>query len=472
VADIPFTFPNGVRGTLSEDGKIAMLGKAAAPDQKPSALSGPGATDPDAPSPMDYGKDVLGRQRTQPVKTPGVGRPADPMEVDPIAQGVVGGVLGAGAGALAGGLVPAVAGPVVGGAVNGATQTAVQGGTPGEIAAGAGIGGLAGGAGQVAHAIGNAPAAAAERVAAARPTQVTGGARSKVAKAVVNNPEALDEISAAHPDLAKTLYSGADPAAKAEAVDTKLGELTSANDAVHDQIAKQHPSAVDGRIPLEPTERKLQALANKAHDAGNSKLRDAANTAIAGLKDFADSGGRISPSQLRGVRNTLAENISGAAPPGSALATAATRNAGAVKATLNEAIADLADETPGVDAAALKTRNRHIAALIPVQQSLEEQAGSAALKPPSNPISRLARAIGKPAETVAHYAERAPSVIDQHLAKLAGPSGPAGVAALKAVALQPSAATLRAAVQAGVTPQVALQVARLGAGQMQPAGAQ
>jgi hypothetical protein len=73
---------------------------------------------------------------------------------------------------------------------------------------------------------------------------------------------------------------------------------------------------------------------------------------------------------------------------------------------------------------------------------------------------------------VAHIAERAPSVIDQHLAKLAGPSGPAGIAALKAVALQPSAATLRAAVQAGVTPQVALQVARLGAGQMQPAGAQ
>jgi hypothetical protein len=54
--------------------------------------------------------------------------------------------------------------------------------------------------------------------------------------------------------------------------------------------------------------------------------------------------------------------------------------------------------------------------------------------------------------------------VQEHLTTLAGSAGPEGVAALKAVALSPTLATLHAAVKAGVPAYIALQVAKLGQG--------
>lgn len=129
---------------------------------------------------------------------------------------------------------------------------------------------------------------------------------------------------------------------------------------------------------------------------------------------------------------------------------------------INDALSDLADETPTVDAEALKQRNRHIASLIPAQQFLEQKAEQEAGKVPGK-LAETVRALAHPGHTAVKIAEAAPSVVDQHLAKLAAGAGPGAVAALKAVVLNPTRATLQAAVAAGIKPQVALQVARIGA---------
>lgn len=408
-------------------------------------------------APADYGKDVLGRQRTQPVA---IGRGADPMEVDPIAQGVVGGVVGAGAGAIAASAVPALAAPIVGGAVNGATQTAVQGGSPGDIAAGAAGGAVFGGAGPTKQAIGEAAAA---RNVARVPTAITGGATSKAAKAVVGSRDVLRETALAHPDLQRVILSGDEPA-KIKAISGKLDTLTAANDADFDRIGAQHPAAVGGRVPTVDLLQKLQKFAQKAHDAGDESLLDATSKAIDSVQKF-DMGGTISPSQIRGVRNGLAKKIAGAAP----LSTV-SRETGAVKGAINDALSDLADDTPGLDANALKERNRQIASLLPAKDFLEQKAETAAAKPPGA-IAAAVRTLAHPADAAVHIAERAPSVIDQYLARLAG-GDPAQHAALKAVALGPTAQTIRQAVASGVTPQLALRVARMAAGVQQPAVAQ
>ena len=120
--------------------------------------------------------------------------------------------------------------------------------------------------------------------------------------------------------------------------------------------------------------------------------------------------------------------------------------------------------TPGVDVPAFKQRNRQVSTLIPVETALREQAAKEAGQAPGGLVG-VVRKLVHPKETAIHAAEAIPSMVDQHLASLAGPSGPAGVAALKAVALSPTRETLQAAVRAGITPQVALQVARLGAQQ-------
>lgn len=317
------------------------------------------------------------------------------------------------------------------------------------------VGGVIGDvAGAVARPIGEAAKA---RLTKSLPTAITGGATSKAAKGVIGARDILQETAKAHPDLQAAILSG-DDATKHAAISGKLDALTAANDEATNAIATDHPRAVGGRVPTDSLYFKLQDFAQKAHEAGDESLLDATSKAIDSIQKF-ESAGTISPSQLRGVRNGLAKKIAGQAP----LSTVA-RETGAVKGVINEAISGLAEETPTVDAGALKERNRHIASLLPAQQFLEQKAETEAGKVPGR-LAEVARAVSHPAATAAHLAERIPSVIDTHLAKLAGNSGPAGVAALKAVALSPSRQTLQAAIQAGVAPQVALQVARLGAQQ-------
>ncbi len=298
-------------------------------------------------------------------------------------------------------------------------------------------------------------AAAKARLAERLPTSITGGATSKAAKGVIAARDILRETAAAHPDLQAALLTGSDEV-KHGAISSKLDALTSANDAATEAIAKDHPRAIGGRVPTDGLYYKLQDFAQKAHEAGDEALLEAATKAVDSIQKF-ESAGTISPSQLRGVRNGLAKKLAGQAP----LSTVA-RETGAVKGVINEAISDLAEETPTVDAQALKQRNRHIASLIPAQQFLEQKAEQAAGVVPGK-LASAVRAVAHPGHTAVHVAEAVPSVVDRHLATLAGDAGPGAVAALKAVALNPTRATLQAAVAAGVKPQVALQVARIGA---------
>ena len=406
---------------------------------------------------------VTGDTNPAPLATDVSAPPEAPLvKEDPIGNAIVG------AGALKAGAAAARAIPgVVGAAAEGATAAGVpvlaETGDPKQAARAA----LAGvGVGTAAHVLPAIPGAIGDAAAARNveriPTAVTGGATSKAAKGVVAARDVLRETAQAHPDLQNVILSG-DDAAKHSAISSKLDSLTAANDADVERIANHHPNAVGGRVPAGPLYEKLRDFAAKAHEAGDESLLEATSKAIDSVQKF-EAAGTISPSQLRGVRNGLAKKIAGAAPLGQS-----ARETAAVKSVLNDALSDLADETPGLYAAALKTRNRQIASLLPAQSFLEEKAEREAGKVPGK-LAAVARAVAHPTATLAHAAEQAPSMIDVHLAKLAGNSGPAGVAALKAVALSPTRDTLQAAVRAGVTPQIALQVARLGAAQ--PGGAQ
>jgi hypothetical protein len=296
------------------------------------------------------------------------------LEGDPIAQGLVGGAEGAVLAAPVAGLVglasPA-AGRLVGGAVSGGAATAAQGGDAMDVLKGAGLGAL-----MAVPSAGRAGVrSAGDRVAARMQTDVTGGARSKAAKQVLAAGDALDEVYEAHPGLKKTLATGS-TAEKANAVRAKLDELTEANDAATEAIAKHH-----GKISTDLPTARLQGLAERFEAAGDEIGRDAVTSTLETIDSFAqNSAGTLSAQQLRGIRNGLAKTIAKKAPglpPGEA-----ERAATAIKAELNETIADLAGKTPGVDVEALKLRNKQISALLPVQTQLMERAQAEGLAPP------------------------------------------------------------------------------------------
>ncbi len=306
------------------------------------------------------------------------------LEGDPLLQTLVAGSMGAALGAGAAGLTSAIApaaAPLIGGMTAGGSATAAQGGDTRDVLMGALLGGAPGAASSVRALARQAP----EAVAARLPTEITGGGRTKAAKAVVGSdllPDTLD----AHPELKKTLSTPGDPGAKAKAVTAKLAELTDENDAVTEAIAKHH-----GKISTDVPLARLQKLAETAEEAGDEVTRDAVTKTIESIDGFSKGGGTITAQQLRGIRNGLASKIQQAAP-GSAAFSKQGQAALAVKAAVNDAIADLAEKTPGVDVAALKARNGQIASLIPVQTTLEEQAAKLKLDKGGEPLTDALRA--------------------------------------------------------------------------------
>ena len=334
------------------------------------------------------------------------------LEGDPLLQAITGTAmaapLAAAAGAGAGALAPALA-PIVSGATGGAAATAMQGGDAKQVILGAGLGGLFGAPGAARALAEGAPEAVASRMQ----TDITGGARGKTAKQVLGARGILDETLDAHPDLKKTLSTSSDVATKASAVSRKLAELTDQNDEVAEAIAKHH-----GRISLAFPTSRLEALAQAAKESGDLSLRDAAQGVAKDLTEVADSTvplkpgkgggvGTVTADQLRGVRNGIANRIASASPglPPSVAMQAASR----IRATLNEAIADLAGETPGVDVPALRARNRQIASLLPVKDSLAEQLRAQGLKPPPDLAADL---IEHPKATIAHAVRSLPAKAD------------------------------------------------------------
>lgn len=472
---------------MSDDGKVNILGRAPDPSQVPAGAA-PGAGTRQEKNQTD---EELGI--SSPLATPkgrvfrglsGDTNPfpkatdiSAPTEAPLVKEDPIGTVI-AGAGAAKAGAVAARGiGGAIGSAVEGATAAGVpalvESGDP-KLAARAALGGAA--LAPVVHTLPDLPGAIGDKFTAARrakvPTAVTGGATSKLARNVTGAGDLLRDTAEAHPDLQDAILSGNDQK-KYEAVSGKLDELTNASDADVEHIAKAHPNARGGRVPAGPLYSKLQDFAQEAHNAGDESLLDATAKAIDSIQRFEGDTGSISPQQLRGVRNGLAKKVAGAAPLSSV-----ARETGAVKGVLNEALGDLADETPGLDSAKIRERNKQIASLIPVHDFLADKLDRADLEPPKGALGKLADVASKvdvthPLANVVKPAQAlvgaiAPRV-EKHLANLAGNTGPAGVAALKAVVLRPTRETLQEAIRVGIPAQVALQVARLGS---QPVGAQ
>jgi hypothetical protein len=98
-----------------------------------------------------------------------------------------------------------------------------------------------------------------------------------------------------------------------------------------------------------------------------------------------------------------------------------------------------------------------------VGKALREKAANATEEAAAATEAAHAAEVGAPVGGVSDQPHPALTpTVEQHLTTLAGSAGPAGVEALKAVALRPSLDTLHAAVKAGVPSYIALQVARLG----------
>lgn len=113
--------------------------------------------------------------------------------------------------------------------------------------------------------------------------------------------------------------------------------------------------------------------------------------------------------------------------------------------------------------AAVKPFAKAAGTVVPAVRAVTKEAlesPAAMLEAVKHPLAHVA----SKALELSHPVTRAAQLtIDEHLAKLAGETGEAGAAALKAIALRPSRETLAAAVRIGIAPRIALQVARLGA---------
>lgn len=313
-------------------------------------------------------------------------------------------IAGAGAGKVAGkaiGKLSPILARIAEPAVAGATTSALQGGDRMTNLKAAGIGAALGVPGAALSLIREAPAAVAERL----PTAVTGGLKTKAAKKVLAS-DITDDVLDAHPDLKKTLATSSDPEKRLGAAASTLNKLEAANEPVYEAIQKHH-----GGVPLLVVADKLGGLAEEAHASGDLGTADAVEAIVGNLDRLADKG-KVTAQQLRGVRNALAARIQ-TAPPGSPAAFSQAAATAKVKTAINDAIADIAGQTPGIDVAALKARNKQIAGLLPIKQSLEEQKLKAVAAGPHDP---LAEAIRHPGHVVAGLVDKAPAVLDQKLA--------------------------------------------------------
>jgi hypothetical protein len=349
--------------------------------------------------------DQLGTAKTLP---PGFVPERGLIREDP-AMDVATTIAGAGAGKVAGGLMgklsPHIA-KIIEPAVAGATTSALQGGDRGTNAKAALIGAAFGVPGAALSLVRGAPAAVAERL----PTQITGGLKTKAAKKVVAGG-LTDDVLEAHPQLKKVLATAPDVGTKFNATSSTLGKLTNANDAVYDAIQAQHQG-----VPLEPIAKHIQAVAERAHAEGNEVLEDAAQSAIENLQrygDVTDKRGMVATAtQVRGVRNNLARRVQAMSP--TLTPTDAQAAADEIRRAISDGIEDIAGKTKGVDVAGLRERNRQIAALMPLQRSLREQALNEKLLPPHDLLSDF---IEHPSKKIAGLVREIPAHGDVFLSK-------------------------------------------------------
>lgn len=346
----------------------------------------------------------VNKYRTAPQELPPDFKPEQPLGHEDPAMDIATTMAGGAGGKLIGkgiAKLSPIAAKIVEPAVGGALTSALQGGSAKQNLIAAGIGGALGVPGAALKLIRGAPAAVAERI----PTAVTGGLKSKAAKQVVAG-DALGDALTAHPGLKNTLATSGSVAEKFNATGSTLGKLTTANDAVYDAIQAQHQG-----IPLDGIAKKIQGVAAAAHADGNEVLEKAAESAIENLQrygDVADKRGLVATAtQVRGVRNNLARKVQALNPTlGPSDAQAA---ADEIKRAINEGIEDIAGKTKGVDVDALRARNKQIAALLPVQRTLREQALAAKLMEGHDPLADF---IADPKKKVAGLVSAIPAHAD------------------------------------------------------------
>lgn len=329
------------------------------------------------------------------------GRPMDPMEADPIAQGVV---LSATLGPLGRAAYNAVA-PAIGSLPAGIGIGAGEGYlgskmTGGDATTGALFGAMFGGLG-----VGGAkPSSAA---ISKNNTQVikdinrgTTKAPGKLANDVRYRSGDLGDVLSELPDTRKSVVTNAraNPGAAGKDVKGALRDLTAENDAVFDAIQSQH-----GGVPLDGIAGRLTQLESKLNQQGRGVAADAAARFRDDLVNRYGVGGtagvRLTSEQIRNIRNDIGDL---AFPGGGAQPKGARAALGDIYNEVNGAIEDVAGMTQGVDAAAFKARNRQISSLIPVQKALGSRvAATADLEPSmfgriknaaSNATTRLNRA--------------------------------------------------------------------------------
>lgn len=334
-------------------------------------------------SPIDYGRDILGRQRTAPgpypvdggVRVNGHTRPLDPMEADPLAQTVATTTVLGPAGRVISGALPRYMSPLVAAGEGGAASASMGG----DFGSGFALGGALGTIGAVARKA--SPAAAAARGEARLTTDITRGASKPVSasKKLANDVKfqgnkEIAQVADELPDVGQALKTQAktNPKAAHKVTTDALDALTDAQDADYARIQRQH-----GGVDLHPIAERLAALEDRLNKQGFGAKADAvARVRTDWLKRYAGDPNvgladvKLTAQQVRNMRNKLwrTADPTREMDPGDRRAAAAD-----IARILNKEIEDVAADTRGVDLEKFKTRNRQISTLIPVQKALADR---------------------------------------------------------------------------------------------------
>lgn len=348
-----------------------------------SALSGPGARDPDAADTVEYGRhpvtgQTIGRLPTRgpglPAKPGTRSRPADVMEEDWGAQALASGLVGSGVGRLVTSALGAAPGAaIVSGAAEGATASKVGGG---DATTGALLGAALPAAGAAKRAIQKgAPARVAARQLGDLTENVRAKTANKVAKRAGEDGEVLERVIERNPDLSKPLATQAadQPGNTLKIVDKTLGKRNGFLDDAFDKMEAHHadaPAASQATVPQLLDD--IDKL--KAGNRGDlDKLRAIESARKAIVDAFGDAPGTvITPKELRKLKQSIGRAAFSGDP--AAPATLKAEVSAALYKPIAKQLQGLAESTPGLDVKAFMAANEDVATLIPVRDALNEKA--------------------------------------------------------------------------------------------------
>lgn len=413
--------PDAARPAQPRERSDEELGLDAGPQFSPDILGRPRTTSPVYPARPEVPTDL----------TPGMHtRPADPMEADPIAQGVATSAVLGPVGKVVGAAVKPVLGAATAPAIGAAEGAAASKSMGGSALAGAALGGVFGAIGGAAK--GLTPEAAGARGVARLEKDITKGVPGSKATARLTNDvkfQGADKIADVAKDLPRVdkalrTQARSNPGAAHAVVDETVTHLTDKNSADFAAMQRQH-----GGVPLQPMAERLAALQERLNQQGRGVEADAVNRVTTDLLRRYGSGeaglaeAKLTMSQIRNIRNDMGT----VADPARNIKPNTRRQAlSKVYAILNKEIEDVAANTRGVDVEALAARNRQISTLIPIRDTLAERAAKLADKDAPGLIQRAKQAPGRAVDRLKREADYAISRIPVR-GELAGPELPASV---------------------------------------------